>query len=132
MEDDLEGHTLQMPSRYARIYQDFYQLQIMLLLLFQNCSFIIRKAPLPTAEKKIMSNVWPIAIIALLTIVILFYALEQCGKILKGRQGRNLNKRSPAAQQRKTSNLDTIHEQHVSPSSLHHLGSQHRKKSPFT
>ena len=79
-----------------------------------------------------MSNVWPIAIIALLTIVILFYALEQCGKILKGRQGRNLNKRSPATQQRKTSNLDTIHEQHVSPSSLHHLGSQHRKKSPFT
>ena len=86
--------------------------------------------------KKIMSNVWPIAIIALLTIVILFYALEQCGKILKGRQGRNLNKRSPAAQQRKTSNLDTIHEQHVSPSfhsSLHHLGSlRSRKKSHFT
>ena len=51
MEDDLEGHTLQMPSRYAQIYQDFYQLQIMLLVLFQNCSFIIRKAPLPTAEK---------------------------------------------------------------------------------
>ena len=81
-----------------------------------------------------MSNVWPIAIIALLTIVILFYALEQCGKILKGRQGRNLNKRSD--KQRKTSNLDTIHEQHVSPSfhsSLHHLGSlRSRKKSHFT
>ena len=89
----------------------------------------------PTAElKRIMSNVWPIAIIALLTIVILFYALEQCGKILKGRQGRNLNKRSD--KQRKTSNLDTIHEQHVSPSfhsSLHHLGSlRSRKKSHFT
>ena len=102
-------------------------------VMFQNCSFIIFYVP--TAElKRIMSNVWPIAIIALLTIVILFYALEQCGKILKGRQGRNLNKRSD--KQRKTSNLDTIHEQHVSPSfhsSLHHLGSlRSRKKSPFT
>ena len=101
--------------------------------MFQNCSFII--IYVPTAElKRIMSNVWPIAIIALLTIVILFYALEQCGKILKGRQGRNLNKRSD--KQRKTSNLDTIHEQHVSPSfhsSLHHLGSlRSRKKSHFT
>ena len=57
-----------------------------------------------------MSNVWPIAIIGLLTIVILFYALEQCGKIF--REGKNLNQRSTQRQNKRKKN----HEQYVSVS----------------
>ena len=73
---------------------------------------------------KKMSNVWPIAIIGLLTIVILFYALEQCGKIF--REGKNLNQRSTQRQNKRKKN----HEQYVSVSKFSGNSLQIAKENP--
>ena len=98
---DIDGDLV---GQYAKCefiisYVDFYLNNAASL----STNFVIK------AWKK-MSNVWPIAIIGLLTIVILFYALEQCGKIF--REGKNLNQRSTQRQNKRKKN----HEQYVSVS----------------
>ena len=102
---DIDGDLV---GQYAKCefiisYVDFYLNNAASL----STNFVI----IPWKEKgKKMSNVWPIAIIGLLTIVILFYALEQCGKIF--REGKNLNQRSTQRQNKRKKN----HEQYVSVS----------------